>query len=508
MLQDNDASSDTPNSPPAARTRGVRPTNFARTGSWVIGGLLVYMLLATAVIGWERKLLFDAVHEIEAVHVLDEDQIALNFTVSHAILAVNEHYFSEDLSRSAAILILELDTVTSRLGGVKSSRVDLARHIDVLFRFKASLQRDPSRAVIAGLREALHQLVLDLDVLTSAIRDRKQTVMQSYRETFHRLTLELFVMMALGVGILGAVASLFFRHLSRDIGAVKQRAGEIVRGYRGEPLAVTRGDELGELMSAVNDMEAELKSRENQLELSRQQRFHTEKMAAVGSLAAAVAHEINNPLAAIVGVAESLVNERNQGCHAARRADQQIDLILDQARRVMTITRQIGEFSLQRPLEPALIDVNTLVRSTCNFISFDKRFRGIVLKQDLADGLPAPLVVSDHVVQVLMNLLINAADALEGREGLAPAIRVETRLAGRVVVLAVTDNGPGIASENLVRIFETHFTTKPPGRGSGLGLSLCRSLMQQDGGEIEVKSAVGQGTTVRVMLPVPAEPVL
>jgi two-component system NtrC family sensor kinase len=231
-------------------------------------------------------------------------------------------------------------------------------------------------------------------------------------------------------------------------------------------------------------------------------------MAAVGSLAAAVAHEINNPLAAIVGVAESLVNERNQGSHAARRADQQIDLILDQARRVMTITRQIGEFSLQRPLEPALIDVNTLVRSTCNFISFDKRFRGIVLKQDLADGLPAPLVVSDHVVQVLMNLLINAADALEGREGLAPAIRVETRLAGRAVVLAVTDNGPGIASENLVRIFETHFTTKPPGRGSGLGLSLCRSLMQQDGGEIEVKSAVGQGTTVRVMLPVPAEPVL
>lgn len=491
----------------AEKSSLARRTSFARTGSWVLGGLVIYMLLATAIIGWERKKLFDAVREIEAVHILDEEQVALNLVVSHAILTVNEHYSTQDLSRSAAILTLELDTVISRLGGLPEGPVDLGRHVAGLTRFNAALQREPSRALIAELREALHQLVLDLDTITSSIRGRKQSVMESYRQTFHRLTLELFVLMTLGVLVLGGVASLFFRHLSRDIGAVKQRAGEIVRGYRGAPLAVTRGDELGELMSAVNDMEAELKSRDNQLELSRQQRFHTEKMAAVGSLAAAVAHEINNPLAAIVGVAESLANERNQGNFSARRADQQIDLILEQARRVMTISRQIGEFSLQRPLEPALIDVNALIRSTCNFISFDKRFRGIALKQDLAEGLPALLVVSDHVVQVLMNLLINAADALEGREGMSPSILVETRLEGSAVVLSVIDNGPGIASENLDRIFETHFTTKPPGRGSGLGLSLCRSLVQQDGGEIHVETALGQGTTVRVILPVPAEPV-
>ena len=128
----------------------------------------------------------------------------------------------------------------------------------------------------------------------------------------------------------------------------------------------------------------------------------------------------------------------------------------------------------------------------------------------LSGGQPSEAalrMVSDHVVQVLMNLLINAADALDGSEEAAPTIRVETRRAGAGVVLAVTDNGPGIASENLGRIFEPHFTTKPPGRGSGLGLSLCRSLMQQDGGEIHVESAVGQGTTVLVTLPVPAESV-
>jgi len=258
-------------------------------------------------------------------------------------------------------------------------------------------------------------------------------------------------------------------------------------------------------MSAVNDMEAELRSRDSELELSRQQHFHTEKMAAVGSLAAAVAHEINNPLAAIVGLAENLVAERKLGGYSARSADHQIDLILDQARRVMTITRQIGEFSLQRPLIPTFIDLNALIKSTCTFISFDKRFRGVSLQQDLAAGLPALYVVSDHIVQVLMNVLINAADALEGREEHAPTIRVETRLDGDFVVLTVSDNGPGIVPENLGRVFDAHFTTKPPGRGSGLGLSLCRSLVQQDGGDIRVTSVAGQGATVRIALPVPTD---
>lgn len=501
-----DPSTENPQSPAYAQASGARSTSFARTGSWVIGGLLVYMVLATAVIAWERKQLFDAVREIEAVHLQDEQQIALNFAVSHAILAVNEHYFTEDLSRAATILRLELDTVNSRLGGTQAAEEVLGRHAAVLARFNSALQREPSRALIADLREALHQLVLQLDAMTSEIRDRKQAVMGGYRQVFHRLTLELFVMMSLGLLILGGFASLFFRELTRDIGSVRQRAGEIVRGYRGEPLAVTRRDELGELMAAVNDMEAELKSRDDQLELTRQQRFHTEKMAAVGSLAAAVAHEINNPLAAIVGIAESLVDERKRGTYPGRSADQQVDLILDQARRVMAITRQIGEFSLQRPLEPAYIDVNTLIKSTCNFISFDKRFRGVTLKMELAESLPALLVISDHVVQVVMNLLLNAADALEEGKEAAPTIVVGTRFADGMVIISVADNGPGIASEHLGRIFDTHFTTKPPGRGSGLGLSLCRSLMQQEGGGIEVDSAAGRGTTVQVRLPVPSDP--
>ncbi len=483
-----------------------RGASFAQKGSQILAGLVAFLIVATAAITWERSLLFDAVNQLETIHVQEEHQLELNFLVSHAILSINENYLTDDVSTAAKVLGLEIDGVVSKLTKIEAAYGgQLAGNIAKLSRLNAELQRNPSRATIAELREEFHQLVLRLDGLTSDIRNRKRTVVEGYREVFGRLTMELLVLMIVGVAVVGGVSSVFFKQLSRDIGLVRARATEIVRGYRGASLAVTRDDELGVLMSAVNDMEAELRSRDNELELSRQQRFHTEKMAAVGSLAAAVAHEINNPLAAIVGLAESLVNDRKQGHYPGRRADHQIDLILDQARRVMAITRQIGEFSLQRPLVPAYVDLNTLIKSTCTFISFDKRFRGVSLQQELAGDLPALFVVSDHIVQVLMNLLINAADALEGREEQTPSIVVASRLVGTSVMLTVTDNGPGIASENLGRVFDPHFTTKPPGRGSGLGLSLCRSLVQQDGGEISVESVPGQGTMVRITLPVPAD---
>lgn len=480
--------------------------SFAQKGWRILAGMAVYLILATVLISSERSMLFESMTELEAIHNREERQLALNYVVSHAILTVNENYLSEDISAAGRLLTQEIDGMVSQLERMEASYGgNLAGHIARLKASNGELQRAPSRAEIAALREELHQLVLKLDSLTLAIRSRKAEILEGYRAVFSRLTVELMALVLIGVAIVGGLGGIFFRQLSRDIDLIKARAGEIVRGYRGAPLHVTRSDELGALMSAINDMEEQLKSRDSQIELGRQQRFHTEKMAAVGSLAAAVAHEINNPLAAIVGLTESLVNDRTQSGACRRRADHQIDLILEQARRVMAITRQIGEFSLQRPLVPAFVDLNALIRSTCTFISFDKRFRGVILRQELAVDLPAPLIVSDHIVQVMMNLLINAADALETQTGREPGITVESARIDSAIVVTVKDNGPGIASENLLRVFDPHFTTKPPGRGSGLGLSLCRSLVEQDGGTIALDSTFGQGTTARIALPIPAD---
>ncbi|MBI5897912.1 MAG: two-component sensor histidine kinase [Rhodocyclales bacterium] len=485
---------------------GVQPVGFARKGWRIFGGMIVYLILATALIASERHMLFESMSELEAIHGREERQLAVNYVLSHAILTVNENYLSEDISTAGRLLTQEVDGLVSQLSRIEARHGgDLGGFINRLRKSNAELQRAPSRGEIALLRETLHELVLKLDQLTLSIRGRKAEILEGYRTVFSRLTLELFLLVAAGVVIVGGIGGLFFRRLARDIGLIKARAGEIVLGYRGEPLPVTRSDELGVLMSAINDMEAQLKSRDSQLELGRQQHFHTEKMAAVGSLAAAVAHEINNPLAAIVGLAESLVDDRTGKDVQRRRADHQIDLILEQARRVMAITRQIGEFSLQRPLVPGFVDLNALVRSTCTFISFDKRFRGIRLDQELAEGLPAVFVVSDHFVQVLMNLLINAADALESKPDELPSITVGSIRLGDRIVLSVGDNGPGIATENLARVFDPHFTTKPPGRGSGLGLSLCRNLVEQDGGTIAIESKVGRGTKVSISLPIASD---
>ncbi|MBI4985817.1 MAG: HAMP domain-containing protein [Rhodocyclales bacterium] len=306
-----------------------------------------------------------------------------------------------------------------------------------------------------------------------------------------------------GLGSLSALMMIFFRRLTADILRAQERATQIVRGYRGAPLPVTRHDELGDLIVAVNNMQDALRKRETQIELGRQQQFHKEKMAAIGSLSAAVAHEINNPLSAIVGIAQAMVAEEGaRGC-AREGAVCHPELVMEQAQRVMQITRQIGEFSVPQSQEPELIDINGLVRSTCNFVSFDRRFRRLELVQHLDHKLPAVHAVADHLVQVLMNLLINAADALEHCTDTPPRIVISTALHADTVRLVVSDNGCGIAPEHIDQVFVEHFTTKSPGRGSGLGLALCRSLICAAGGDIAIASRSGEGTTVTITLPLP-----
>jgi signal transduction histidine kinase len=307
----------------------------------------------------------------------------------------------------------------------------------------------------------------------------------------------------LGLAILGGSILAFFRSLAFDIDRVRDRAVAIVSGYRAQPLEHQRSDEVGALMDAINKMQQELRQREAEIEVARMQHFHKEKMAAVGSLAAAIAHEINNPMSAIVGVAQAMEEQCDtHGCQQFRD-NCHPDMILEQAKRVMQITRRISEFAIPQSPDPELLDINGLLRNTCNFVAFDRRFRLIELATDLDSNLPAVVGTADHLVQVAMNLLINAADSLEGQSRPAPRIVVRTRQKETSMLIEFIDNGAGIAPENLELVFEEHFTTKEPGRGSGLGLAVCRSLIREAGGDILIASRLMEGTTVTVRLPIP-----
>ena len=222
-------------------------------------------------------------------------------------------------------------------------------------------------------------------------------------------------------------------------------------------------------------------------------------MAAIGSLAAAIAHEVNNPIAAITGVAEAIHDtQMSSACPGGRCRP---ELILEQTRRISQITRQLAEMTAPHSPDPQLLDLNALVRSTCGFVRYDKRFGNIEFSFGLDPQVPAIKAVADHLTQVLMNLLINAADATGDIVGRKPAITVETVSRNTEVVLVVADNGCGMDAPTLARAFDEAFTTKPPGKGSGLGLFMCRSLIEAEGGRIELDSAAGRGTRASVHLP-------
>ena len=474
---------------------------------------VIYTLSAGFIMSKERNSLFSDLIQLEAMHADEERQLGLNMLVTRAILIVNENYYSpniekaDSLNTAARSVAVQIEAVLSSLSKVAQSYPLLLDDVAALRENLEMLSnRAPSRAAIAEVRSNLHKLVIGLGQVTTLMRSHKQDLLERYRKTFDRLSMVWSFTAAIGIAFLGGGLMFFVSRLAGDIQRVQSRALAVIDGYRGKPLAVTRHDELGALMEAVNRMQLELRQNEMEMELIRQQRFHKEKMAAVGSLAAVVAHEINNPLSAIVGAARMITELRDIHGKDDGQYAQQAEVILAQATRVMNITRQISEFSMPQSAKPEaeLLDLNNLIRSTAKFISFDRRFSSIDMVLNLDAQLPAVYAVGDHITQVIMNLLINAADASEGRIDPRPRIVISTSRYEKGVVVTVTDNGAGMDKVTLGRVFEEYFTTKPMGKGSGIGMAISKSLIESGGGDISMESELGIGTTVTLHIPTEA----
>jgi signal transduction histidine kinase len=149
-----------------------------------------------------------------------------------------------------------------------------------------------------------------------------------------------------------------------------------------------------------------------------------------------------------------------------------------------------------------LLDLNGLLSSTAQILSYDKRFRNTEMDIQLDRNLPAIVAVSDQLTQVFMNLLINAIDASLNKESNQPYILIQSQMSGEQVHVIIKDRGEGVSKEILDHLTEPFFTTKPEGKGTGLGLSLCSTIIEAHGGEMRIESEVGTGTTVHVYLPI------
>ena len=274
-------------------------------------------------------------------------------------------------------------------------------------------------------------------------------------------------------------------------------------------------------MSDINAKSSEQEQLNVRLEQANRQLLQSEKLAAIGQLAAGVAHEINNPVGYVYSNLQSLGTYLDDLFRLTDAVDagasledltaikQNIDYsflkadlkdLLAESRegieRVKTIISAMKDFSHIDDEEFKLADLHRGIETTLNVVNNELKYKANVIK-DFGD-LPEVECISSQINQVIMNLLVNAAHAIDD----FGEITVRTRCSGDQAIVEIVDNGKGIAEENLNRIFEPFFTTKPVGKGTGLGLSLSFNIVQKHNGHITAEHAsTGNGTCFRISLP-------
>ena len=223
------------------------------------------------------------------------------------------------------------------------------------------------------------------------------------------------------------------------------------------------------------------------------QMVQTEKLVSLGQLAAGAAHEINNPLAAILGYSDLLADDPTLPEKARATAGK----IRDQARRTKTLVANLQRFARQVPPERTLLDINTVVTNAVQLRALDLRSSKSRIELQLESVLPGVRGDGNQLLQVFFNIINNAIDAMEAREGGLLTIKTQ-RDRGNVVIL-FTDTGPGIKDPQ--RVFDPFYTTKPVGKGTGLGLSICFGILQEHAGKIMCYNSQQGGAVFRVELP-------
>jgi two-component system, NtrC family, sensor kinase len=315
---------------------------------------------------------------------------------------------------------------------------------------------------------------------------------------------------AVALGAFLAACALLFRSvgrpLARLLGAARrlERAAELPMlgppedaggGLSRAAIAFERtAAALEEERGRLGQKLAELQRTNQELAGTRQQLLQSERLAAVGLLAAGVAHEIGNPLGAVTGYAELA----RQKLAAGRTADvgDFLDRIAADARRIDAIVRDLLDLARPVRLEPGPVALGFAVEDALALARAQERFRRVEVQVEVPADLPPVRAEARRLAQVLLNVLLNAGDAMGGQG----EVRLEARREGEAVVVRVTDRGPGISPELRSRVFDPFFTTKAPGQGTGLGLAVCQAAMEAFGGAIAVEGGPGGGATFRLTL--------
>jgi len=281
------------------------------------------------------------------------------------------------------------------------------------------------------------------------------------------------------------------RYTRKDGGIVWARQSlSLVRDAEGKPeFIIAMMEDITERRRA----EEERQKLEQQLQLAG-------RLAAVGELAAGVAHELNNPLTAIQAFAQFL--SAKEGLDAAVQKD--VETIYREACRATRITGNLLSFACRHEPETQPICINETLSKSLELHDYQMKLRNIEILPELAPDLPMSMADPHQMHQVFVNIITNAEQAMTEAHGKGK-LRVRTQKAGKMVRISFIDDGPGISEENLRRVFDPFFTTKDVGQGTGLGLSICYGIVQDHDGHIYARSKLGKGTTFVVEIPMVTE---
>ncbi len=463
----------------------VRPGHSLRAKALGVTLLLVvYLLASVAYVSIERGKIYDSMQSLETVARHERALALAEASVNGAKIDVSE---ASSAGQDGAVLPGELslymESCAKVFEGLEPFDPGYALLQRTIERSYGALRESPVRANWIDLRESLGRVADDLEIRHARLVEERARLTRSYERQYDLVTVQSVALALAGIVLFGTLAAWFFARLTHDIRRLELHARRIVRGSRGVAMDVQRSDELGQLMQAVNRMAGDLDEREKQIELDSQRRFHQDKMLAVGALAAGIAHEVNNPLAVIAGVAQEL---REPGDKPPAQVAESARLILAQAERAAQAARHLAEAAAPAAAELDLVDLNALVRRAVQLMAYDRRYRQFRFAIEIDDHLPAPRTSGTAIQQVLMHVLSMGCDAM--------AVRRWTPADVRIATLQVADR------------VEIHIEFPPvidfQLRDTQRALLLSRAIVEPLCGQLAFDQAPGPRWRIRLSLPV------
>ncbi|MGC8927612.1 MAG: sensor histidine kinase [Myxococcota bacterium] len=309
---------------------------------------------------------------------------------------------------------------------------------------------------------------------------------------------------------------LLISRITKPIERLAELSENISKGDFSKRAEVETNDELGRLIKAFNQMidsistshkmleeynltlQKKVKERTDELMKIKEQMIQSEKLASVGRLSAGIAHEINNPLGAILAYAY-LIKEELGSKPDINQIRLFSDNIIAETNRTKNIIKGLLEFARQHKSEYEWVEINQIVEDAINLVTLQKKPTNVEIIKDYGTDIPIVKIDPERIKEAIINIIINALDAMNEYGKLTIKTSIDHKR--QQVKISISDTGSGIPEEIMGHIFEPFFTTKPAGKGTGLGLSVTYGIIKQHNGDIVVESKINQGTTFTITLP-------